>query len=143
MRPSRSKILCLETSIKIYRSPEIPPLGPVSPSPARRIRVPVSTPGGTFTLRALSFFCVPCPPQEEHGFLIICPAPEQVGQPLSTVKKPWVARTLPNPEHVGHVVGEDPPAAPVPLQDPHATEEGTFIVFAVRQKRPQGEIDKL
>ena len=76
-------------------------------------------------------------------FLIICPAPEQVGQPLSTVKKPWVARTLPNPEHVGHVVGEDPPAAPVPLQDPHATEEGTFIVFCSPAKASSREIDKL
>ena len=33
------------------------------------------------------------------------------------VKKPWLARTLPNPWQDGHVTGLEPASAPVPLQD--------------------------
>ena len=35
--------------MKIYKSPAVDPLAPASPSPERRIRVPLSTPAGTFT----------------------------------------------------------------------------------------------
>ena len=86
--PSRSKILCSEISVKIYRSPLGPPLTPASPSPLKRILVPVSTPDGIFTERDLSFSSCPEPLHFWQGFLIICPIPEHVGHPLSTVKKP-------------------------------------------------------
>ena len=33
----------------MYKSPADEPLGPASPSPESRIRVPLSTPAGTFT----------------------------------------------------------------------------------------------
>ena len=102
---------------------------PASPSPARRIRVPVSTPGGMLTDRVRSFSVRPCPPQDRHGFLTIWPSPAQVGQVRSTVKKPCWARTLPMPEQVGQVTGSAPPSAPVPRQVSQATEAGTLMVF--------------
>jgi len=39
---------------------------------------------------------------------MIWPLPEQVGQVLSTVKKPCCALTFPIPEQVGHEVGLAP-----------------------------------
>src|SRR5210317_2602912 len=112
----------------------LPPRRPASPSPDRRMRVPVSTPAGMFTLSARSFSVRPCPPQDLHGFLMIWPIPEQVGQVRSTVKNPCVARTLPMPEQVGQVVGSDPPSAPVPLHGPHWVVDGTVIVFCAPPK---------
>src|SRR6056297_1290460 len=93
------------------------------------MRVPVSTPFGMFTDSARSFWTRPAPPHCLQGFLIVGPRPEQVGQVRSTVKKPWVARTLPMPEQVGQVVGSAPPSAPEPEQAPHCTEVGTWMVF--------------
>ncbi len=56
------------------------------------------------------------------------PAPWQVGQVRSMVKKPWVARTLPAPRQVGHSTGAAPSAPPVPLQARSADVElGTLI----------------
>ena len=57
------------------------------------------------------------------------PAPEQVGQVRSTVKKPWLARTFPKPEHVGQDSGSAPPSAPVPLQVSQARAVGTRMDF--------------
>ena len=93
------------------------------------MRVPVSTPAGTFTLSDRSLLERPWPPQFEQGLLITWPIPEQLGQVRSTVKKPCEARTLPIPEQVGQVLGSDPPAAPLPLQGLHCTEVGTLMDF--------------
>src|SRR6056297_2578461 len=115
--------------MKMYRSPDGPPRSPASPSPDRRMRVPVSTPAGMFTFSARSFCTRPAPPHVLQGFLTIWPTPEQVGQVRSTVKKPCCARTFPIPEQVGQVTGSEPPSEPVPLQDPQATAVGTLICF--------------
>ena len=106
--PSLSKIECFPTSIKIYKSPDCPPLIPASPSPASLILVPVSTPGGMLTLSFFDFSTLPCPLHKRQGFFMIWPLPEQVGQVLSTVKKPCCALTFPIPEQVGHEVGLAP-----------------------------------
>ena len=74
--------------MKMYRSPDGPPRMPASPSPDRRIRVPVSTPAGIFTESERSFSTRPAPEQDLHGLLIIWPMPEHVGQERSTVKNP-------------------------------------------------------
>ena len=76
-----------------------------------------------------SFSTRPAPLQVLQGFLMIWPRPEQVGQVFSTVKKPWLARTLPMPEQVGQVVGSVPPSAPEPLQVVQLTAVGTCTVF--------------
>src|SRR5690606_3953668 len=102
---------------------------PASPSPASRMRVPVSTPAGMFTASWRSFSSRPAPWQDLQGFLIVWPAPPQVGQVRSTVKKPWLALTFPMPEQVGQVCGSAPPSAPVPLQAVQATDVGTLIDF--------------
>ena len=47
--PSRSNTSCCFTCRKIYRSPGGAPIGPASPLPVRRMRVPLSTPGGIST----------------------------------------------------------------------------------------------
>src|SRR6056297_341086 len=122
--PSRSNISCGSTSMKIYRSPGGPPRIPASPSPDRRMRVPVSTPAGMLTDSAFSFSSRPDPPQTRQGFLTIWPTPPQVGQVRSTVKKPCCARTFPMPEQVGQVCGSAPPSAPEPLQASHWTAVG-------------------
>ena len=46
---------------------------------------------GIDTHQLVSFFdfsILPCPPHKRQGFFMIWPLPEQVGQVLSTVKKP-------------------------------------------------------
>ena len=89
------------------------------------MRVPVSTPAGMLTDKERSFSVRPAPPQDLQGFLMVWPAPAQVGQVRSTVKKPCWARTLPMPEQVGQVTGSAPPSAPVPLHTSQPTELGT------------------
>ena len=106
-----------------------PPSAPASPSFDKRMRVPVSTPDGILTESDRSFSVRPAPRQLEQGFLITCPAPEQVGQVLSTVKNPCCARTLPIPEHVPHLLGSLPDAAPDPPHGSQDTAVGTLIVF--------------
>ena len=114
----------------MYRSPECPPLIPASPSPVKRILVPVSTPAGILTLSFFDFSTLPCPLQRRHGFFIICPRPEHVGQVLSTVKNPCCALTFPTPEQVGQDVGLAPLWAPVPLHVSQETEVGiSMLVF--------------
>ena len=75
-------------SIKIYKSPGAEPLAPASPSPERRIRVPLSTPEGTFTESFLLLFTLPCPLHGRHGSPMISPTPEQEAHVLSIVKNP-------------------------------------------------------
>ena len=59
--PSRSKIGCGRTRTSTYRSPGDEPAGPASPSPARRMRSPLSTPAGIFTESTFSSSTRPLP----------------------------------------------------------------------------------
>ena len=95
------------------------------------MRVPDSTPAGITTDRLRSCATRPAPAQDLQGFFTIWPLPLQVGQVRSTVKKPWLARTLPMPEQVGQGVGSAAPSAPVPLQEEQATAPGTVMVFSM------------
>src|SRR3990167_5837762 len=47
---------------------------------------------------------------------MILPEPPQRGQPRSTAKKPWVARTRPAPPQAPQTVGLGPGLAPEPSQ---------------------------
>ncbi|AMY71527.1 hypothetical protein AKL17_4315 [Frigidibacter mobilis] len=130
----------LEEDVEI---PAGPPRIPASPSPARRMRVPVSTPAGMLTDSERSFSTRPAPWQTLQGFLMVWPSPPQVGQVRSTVKKPCWARTLPMPEQVGQTVGSAPPSAPVPEQAVQATEVGTVMVFCAPRKASSSEMRML
>ena len=72
----------------MYKSPADDPLEPASPSPERRILVPLSTPAGTFTESFLLLFTRPWPLHGLQGSPIISPTPEHDAQVLSIVKKP-------------------------------------------------------
>ena len=78
------------------------------------MRVPSSTPAGTFTESVFSFCTRPDPLHERQGFSITWPDPPQPGQVRSMVKKPCWARTLPIPRQVGQVIGREPASAPEP-----------------------------
>ena len=56
---------------------------------------------------------------------MICPRPWQVGQVRSTEKKPWLARTRPEPWQVPQVFGCVPGLAPEPEQTSQVTAVGT------------------
>src|SRR5437764_7986828 len=70
---SRMKIGCSWTCTTTYRSPGGPPRSPGSPSPVSLRRVPVSTPGGTLTLRTLSVSTFPAPRQVPQGSVMTLP----------------------------------------------------------------------
>ena len=59
---------------------------------------------------------------------MVSPRPEQVGHVRSTVKNPCCALTFPIPEHVGHLAGSEPAAAPDPEHPSHDTDEFTDTV---------------
>ncbi len=84
--------------------------------------MPSSTPGGMLTDSVFSRRTRPWPPQRRHGFSMTWPAPWQVGQVRSMVKKPCCARTLPCPWQVGQVIGREPASAPLPLHGSQCDE---------------------
>src|SRR3546814_3164993 len=86
-------------------------------------------------------FRPPAPPQTLHGFSITRPAPPQVGQVRSMVKKPCWARTLPWPLQVGQAIGCWPASAPEPSQASQAIEVGTRIL--ARSEEHTSELQSL
>src|ERR1700722_1993040 len=86
--PSRLKNGCGLMDRNIYRSPGSPPRAPASPSLARRMRVPSSTPAGILTSSDFSLRILPEPAHLRQGFLMILPAPWHDEQVRSIVKKP-------------------------------------------------------
>src|SRR5256712_3583152 len=77
---SRMKIGCSWTCTTTYRSPGGPPLSPDSPSPVSLSRVPVSTPGGTFTVSTLSVSTLPAPRQVMHGSVMTLRSEEHTSE---------------------------------------------------------------
>ena len=75
-------------SIKIYKSPGAEPLAPASPSPVMRLRLPLSTPDGTFTESFLLLFTLPCPLHGRHGSPSVSHTPQAEAHVLSIVKNP-------------------------------------------------------
>ncbi len=85
-------------------------------------------PAGIFTV---SFFCCsiwPSPLQVLQGVAMTLPVPRQAPQVRAIVKKPCWNRIWPAPRHWLHVVGCVPGAAPLPLQVPHVSWRGIWIV---------------
>ena len=107
------------------------------------MRVPSSTPAGMLTESVRSLVTRPEPRQAWQGSSIVSPRPWQVGQVRSMVKKPWLARTLPWPPQVGHVVGLVPALAPVPEHVSQETLVGTQICAVLPAKASVSEISRL
>ena len=128
---SRVKISCGLTCICTYRSPLGAPFSPASPSPASRIRSPVSTPAGTLTESVFCSCLRPWPWQSGQGSLIILPLPRHCGQVCCTAKNPCCIRTCPAPPQVVQVVAEVPSFAPLPEHVLQPTRVGTRIFTSV------------
>src|SRR3974377_2065259 len=64
-------------------------------------------------------------------------------QVRSIVKKPWLARTFPNPWQVGQVTGIEPASAPAPAQASQVTDAGTRICAVLPAKASASEISIL
>jgi hypothetical protein len=73
-------------------------------------------PGGILTVIFRSRVTRPAPRQELHGLVMMRPVPRHCGHVRATVKKPCWKRTWPCPRHCGQVDGDEPAAAPEPLQ---------------------------
>src|SRR5690606_66606 len=91
------------------------------------MRVPSSMPAGMLTESARSSVTRPWPEHLGHGSLIVWPRPPHWGQVRSIEKKPWLARTRPEPEHIVQVTGWVPGLAPEPMHSEQVTEVGTLI----------------
>src|SRR2546421_4799609 len=128
---SRMKIGCSWTCTTTYRSPGGPPRSPDSPSPVSLSRVPVSTPGGTLTLSALSVSTFPAPRQVVHGSVITLPVPWQWPQVREIWKNPCVIRSSPAPWQVGQVLGPVPALAPEPWQVEHCLCRGILTLASL------------
>src|SRR3974390_1511441 len=74
---------------------------------------------------------------------MISPRPWQDMHVRSIVKKPWLARTFPNPWQVGQVTGLEPASAPAPAHASQVTEAGTRICAALPAKASASEISIL
>ena len=118
--PSRVNTLCGATWISTYRSPAGPPPGPTSPSWASWTRVPVSTPGGIFTVIERRERTRPSPEHSRHGSGMISPYPRQAAHGRRVRISPRNERctccTSPRPRQVSQVTGRLPWAAPLPRQ---------------------------
>ena len=84
-------------------------------------------PAGMLTDSERSSVTRPWPPHLPHGSLIVWPRPWQGGQVRSIEKKPWLARTRPEPPHIAQVTGCVPGLAPEPEHSEHWIEVGTRI----------------
>ena len=100
---------------------------PTSPSPCSRSCWPVAMPAGILTVILRSRATRPAPRHALHGLVMIRPAPRHCGQVRATVKKPCWKRTWPWPRHCGQVAGDDPAAAPDPLQVSQFSWRGIWI----------------
>ena len=84
-------------------------------------------PEGMLTDSERSSVTRPWPWHLVQGSVIVWPRPWQVGQVRSIEKKPWAARTRPEPWQVAHVFGLVPGLAPDPEQTSQVIEVGTRI----------------
>ena len=84
-------------------------------------------PAGILTCRVRVRLIRPAPWQVSQGSGTTLPLPWQVGQVCCTEKKPCWMRTTPCPPQVRQVWGLVPGLAPLPLQVPQLSQEGTRI----------------
>src|ERR1700761_9270901 len=118
--PSRFKVSCGISSIRMIKSPGTPPLGAALPLPLMLSCMPSLTPAGTLILIVSSPRTTPSPWQTVHFEVITEPSPLQVGQVLVVCIWPSMVlvtrRTAPEPPQVLHVWNDDLSLAPLPSQ---------------------------
>ena len=73
-------------------------------------------PAGIFTVIFRSLLTRPAPRQLLQGLVIVLPVPRHCGHVRATVKKPCCVRTWPWPRQRLQTAGDEPGAAPEPLQ---------------------------
>src|SRR5512141_2526106 len=101
---------------------------PGSPSPDSLTRLPVSTPGGSLTLRVFSRSMYFLPLHSGHGSVMRLPVPRQAPQVRLMEKKPCCMRVWPVPLHDGQTLGWVPGLLPVPEHVEQGSVLGIFIV---------------
>src|SRR6266545_5321306 len=126
-----------------YRSPGVPPVGPVSPSPRSFNREPVATPPGILTLSVCIVRTLPAPPQAPQASLMIVPRPWHWLHVRDTLKNPCWKLTWPRPRQVGQVCGAVPALAPLPRQVSQGPWRGILIFFSVPETVSSNFSDKL
>ncbi|MDQ1201019.1 hypothetical protein QE449_001637 [Rhodococcus sp. SORGH_AS303] len=129
--PSRTNTSCDFSTTSAYTSPAGPPPGPTSPCAARRMRIPLPTPAGTFTASSRRARTRPSPPHLRQGSGIVSPAPRQVGHGRAVMTCPrndrWTDCTSPAPLHVSQRTGVESPLVPEPVHTSHSTAVSTAM----------------
>src|SRR6185437_15279588 len=110
---------------------------------ASLMRVPSSMPDGMLTESVRSSVTRPWPEHFWQGSLMVVPRPWHCGQVRSMEKKPWLARTRPEPEHIEQVTGCVPGWAPEPEHSSHEMEVGTRICAVLPVNASSSEISIL
>ena len=132
--PSRFRVSCGISSIRMMRSPGTPPRGAALPLPPMLSCIPSLTPAGMLMLMVSSPRTTPSPWQTVHFEVICVPSPLQVGQVLVVCIWPKMVlvtlRTAPCPPQVLQVWNDERSLAPVPSQVVHTTCLFTFIFFS-------------
>ena len=134
--PSRVKTSCGRSWISTYRSPAGPPPGPTSPWPVSRIRMPSSTPAGTFTWIVRRERTRPSP-AHSRARLGDDLAGAGAGRADCGWRRPgrgsprWTLCTSPRPEQVVQVVACVPGAVPAPVQMLQRTAVSTVMSLVV------------
>src|SRR6202012_3354820 len=132
--PSRFKVSCSISSIRIMRSPGTPPRGAALPLPLMLSCMPSLTPAGIFMLIVSSPRINPSPWQTGHLAVITVPSPLQVGQVVVVCIWPRMVlvtlRTAPAPPQVLQVCTDERSLAPEPSQVLQTICLFTFIFFS-------------
>src|SRR5690606_19538876 len=134
LMPSRFNVSCGISSMRIIKSPGIPPLGAAFPFPLIDNCIPSLTPAGMLIAIVSSPLSNPSPRQVVHLDVISTPPPLQLGQVLVVclcTSIVLVTRlTHPTPPQVAQVWQDDLSFAPVPPQVGHCTCLFTLTFFS-------------
>ena len=115
---SRINSGCGSSSIRINKSPLIPPCRAALPLPFMESCMPSATPAGILIVIISSSRTTPSPLHSVHFLTTILPSPPQVGQVVCVCICPRIVLairvTTPLPLHVSHVFTPSEPSAPLP-----------------------------
>mmetsp|Transcript_17814 Transcript_17814/g.47671 ORF Transcript_17814/g.47671 Transcript_17814/m.47671 type:complete len:228 (+) Transcript_17814:350-1033(+) len=122
--PSRWKSSDGATFTSMYKSPDLPPRAPLSPSPRTRSLSPSEHPAGTWTSTRCPFFStVPSPRQAVHLAAGSTPPPPHAGHCCRCFMVPRGVGTssivTPAPLHLLQVLLPPSSLRPLPMQLPH------------------------
>src|SRR5690625_1216760 len=119
LSPLRPNTACSFTWTTTYRSPFGPPFSPGAPLPLMRTFCPSFTPPGMRVWIVRVLLPRPLPLHVGHGSSTTSPRPRHSLHGSDNEKPPKLVLSCPVPVHLGHIRGEVPALAPVPLQVGH------------------------